>query len=483
MDKLYSLSAKSMKELLDKKEVSSVEITKSVIDRIEKTDKDVCAYNSYNFENALKNAEAVDAKRAKGEALGSLAGIPLAVKDNIHVKGLKTTCSSRMLENFVAPFNATVTDKLNASDAIIVGKTTMDEFAMGSSGESSKLAVAKNPWDTSRIPGGSSSGSAVTVAASQVPFAMGTDTGGSIRMPAAYTGVVGLKPTYGTVSRYGIIPLASSFDQAGPMARNIDDLAMLFNAVCGRDAKDAVTKNYTFDGYGDSVKGMKIGVPKEYYGEGVQPAVKERVYAAIETLKAQGAEIIDISLPSTEYALAAYYIICCAEAASNLGRYDGLRYGFRGSNTSNVEDLYLTTRSEGFGDEVKRRIMLGTCVLSSGYSDAYYKRAKLLQQNLAAEFTEAFKTCDVIITPSIALTAWKFGEKAGNPAEVYAADICTITLNIAGLPGMSVPCGFDSSNNMPVGFQIIGKKFRESDILTVAKCYENAVGGFAVKEF
>ena len=481
MDKLYSLTAKSMKELLDKREVSSVEITKSVIDRIEKTDKDVCAYNSYNFEGALKDAEKVDEKRAKGEAVGSLAGIPVAVKDNIHVKGLRTTCSSKMMENFVAPFDATVTEKLKASDAIIVGKTTMDEFAMGSSGESSALAVAKNPWDTSRIPGGSSSGSAVTVAASQVPFAVGSDTGGSIRMPSAYTGIVGLKPTYGSVSRYGIIPLASSFDQAGPMARNIDDLAMLFDVISGRDTKDAVTKNYTFEGFGDSVKGMKIGVPSEYFGKGVQSAVKVKVYEAIEVLKAMGAEVEYISLPSTKYALAAYYTIQCAEAASNLGRYDGLRYGYRGSNTSSVEDFYISTRSEGFGDEVKRRIILGTYLLSSSNNDCY-KRAKMTQKMIIDEFNAALEKCDVIITPSVAVSSWKFGEKSTNPAEIYAADICTVTLNVAGLPGMSVPCGFDN-NNMPVGFQIIGKRFSESDILTVAKCYENAVGGFAVKEF
>ena len=482
MDKLYSLSAKSMKELLDKKEVSSVEITKSVIDRIEKTDKEIEAYTSYNFENALKAAEAVDTKRAKGEQMGALAGIPIAIKDNINVRGLKTTCSSKMLQNFVAPYNATVIEKINAGEAIIMGKTTMDEFAMGSSGENSALQIAKNPWDTSRIPGGSSSGSAATVSGSQVPFALGSDTGGSIRMPSAFTGIVGLKPTYGAVSRYGVVAFASSLEQVGPMARTVDDVAMLFGTISGKDAKDATTKAYTFDGYGDSVKGVKIGVPKEYYGEGVQPAVKEKVFEAIETLKAQGAEIVDISLPSTDYALAAYYIISSAEAASNLGRYDGIRYGYRGSDTSNLENLYISTRSEGFGDEVKRRIMLGTCVLSSGYSDAYYKRAKLLQQQIAKEFEDAFSRCDVIITPASPITAWKFGEKAGSPTEMYAADICTITLNIAGLPGISVPCGFDS-NNMPIGFQVIGKKFRETEILTVAKCYENTVGGFAVKEF
>lgn len=482
MDKLYSLSATSMKELLDKKEVSSVEITKSVIERIEKTDKDINAYISYNFENAVKQAQEVDEKRAKGETVGALAGIPIAVKDNICVKNLKATCASKMLENFVAPYNATVTEKLYANDAIIIGKTTMDEFAMGSSGENSALAIAKNPWDIQRVPGGSSSGSAATVAASQVPFALGSDTGGSIRQPSAFTGIVGLKPTYGAVSRYGLVAFASSLDQIGPMARTVDDTAMLFGAICGRDAKDATSKNYTFEGYTDSVKGMRIGVPKEYYGEGVSAVVKEKVYAAIETLKAQGAEIIDISLPSTEYALSAYYIIACAEASSNLGRYDGVKYGYSGNRTAGLNEMYESTRSEGFGDEVKRRIMLGTYVLSSGYYDAYYKRAKMLQQNIVKEYNEAFKSCDVILTPTSPITAFKFGEKTDNQVEMYAADICTVTVNIAGLPGINVPCGFDS-NNLPIGFQIIGKKFRESDILTVAKCYEKTVGGFAVKEF
>ncbi len=482
MDKLYSLSAASMKELMDKKEVSSVEITKSVIERIEETDKEINAYISYNFENALKQAQAVDEKRAKGESVGALAGIPVAVKDNINVKYLKTTCASKMLENFVAPYNATVADKLYANDAIIIGKTTMDEFAMGSSGENSAFQVAKNPWDTTRIPGGSSSGSAATVAASQVPFALGSDTGGSIRMPSAFTGIVGLKPTYGAVSRFGLVAFASSLDQIGPMARTVDDAAMLFGAVCGKDNRDATSKDYTFDGYTDNVKGMKIGVPKEYYGEGVQAAVKEKVYAAIETLKAQGAEIVEISLPSTDYALSAYYIISSAEASSNLGRYDGVKYGFSANRNSGLEDMYISTRSEGFGNEVKRRIMLGTYVLSSGYYDAYYKRAKVLQQQIAREFEDAFKCCDVILTPSCPITAFKLGEKTDNPTEMYAADICTVTLNIAGLPGVSVPCGFDG-NGLPVGFQVIGKKFRESDILTVAKCYEKTVGGFAVKEF
>lgn len=482
MDKLYSLTAAQMKDLLDKKEVTSVEITKSVIDRIEKTDKDIQAYISYNFDQALAQAAQADEKRAKGETVGELAGIPVAVKDNMVTKGLRTTAGSKMLGNFVPPYNATVVEKLLADGAVIIGKTTMDEFAMGSSGENSAFQIARNPWDTTRVPGGSSSGSAATVAASQVPLALGSDTGGSIRQPACLTGIVGMKPTYGAVSRYGLIAYGSSLDQIGPMARTVDDTAMLFKAICGKDAKDATSKDYTYTPYGDSVKGMKLGLPKEYFGEGISAEVKEKIYEAVETLKAQGAEIVEVSLPSTDYALSAYYIIACAEASSNLGRYDGVKYGFTGSDRSSLENLYISSRSEGFGEEVQRRILLGSYVLSSGFYDAYYKKAKMLQKLIRKEFEDALKLCDAIITPLNPTTAFKIGEKSDDPVAMWAGDICTVTLNIAGLPGINVPCGFDS-NNMPVGFQVLGPKFSESTLLTIAKCYENTVGGFAVKEF
>lgn len=482
MDKLYSLTAMQMKDLLEKKEVSSVEITKSVIDRIEKTDKDIQAYISYNFEDALKKAEKVDEKIAKGEALGKMAGIPVAVKDNMCTRHLRTTCASKMLENFVPPYDATVVKKLYDNDAIIIGKTTMDEFAMGSSGENSAFQKARNPWDITRVPGGSSSGSAATVAASQVPVALGSDTGGSIRQPSSLCGIVGMKPTYGAVSRYGLVAFGSSLDQIGPMARTVDDAALLFETICGKDEMDATSKDYKYTRYGDSVKGMKFGIPKQYFGDGISPEVKEKVYDAIETLKAQGAEIVEVSLPSTDYALSAYYIISSAEASSNLGRYDGVKYGYSGSKRGNLEELYVSSRSEGFGREVQRRIMLGTYVLSSGFYDAYYKKAKALQKNIAKEFNDVLSVCDAIITPLSPTTAFKIGEKSDDPLAMYAGDICTVTLNIAGLPGISVPCGFDA-NNLPIGFQVIGKKFSESTLLTVAKCYENTVGGFAVKEF
>ena len=388
MDKLYSLTAMQMKDLLEKKEVSSVEITKSVIDRIEKTDKDIQAYISYNFEDALKKAEKVDEKIAKGEALGKMAGVPVAVKDNKCTRHLRTTCASKMLENFVPPYDATVVKKLYDNDAIIIGKTTMDEFAMGSSGENSAFQKARNPWDITRVPGGSSSGSAATVAASQVPVALGSDTGGSIRQPSSLCGIVGMKPTYGAVSRYGLVAFGSSLDQIGPMARTVDDAALLFETICGKDEMDATSKDYKYTRYGDSVKGMKFGIPKQYFGDGISPEVKEKVYGAIETLKAQGAEIVEVSLPSTDYALSAYYIISSAEASSNLGRYDGVKYGYSGSKRGNLEELYVSSRSEGFGREVQRRIMLGTYVLSSGFYDAYYKKAKALQKNIAKEFND-----------------------------------------------------------------------------------------------
>ncbi len=482
MDKLYSLTAMQMKDLLEKKEVSSVEITKSVIDRIEKTDKDIQAYISYNFEDALKKAEKVDEKIAKGVALGKMAGVPVAVKDNMCTRHLRTTCASKMLENFVPPYDATVVKKLYDNDAIIIGKTTMDEFAMGSSGENSAFQKARNPWDITRVPGGSSSGSAATVAASQVPVALGSDTGGSIRQPSSLCGIVGMKPTYGAVSRYGLVAFGSSLDQIGPMARTVDDAALLFETICGKDEMDATSKDYKYTRYGDSVKGMKFGIPKQYFGDGISPEVKEKVYGAVETLKAQGAEIVEVSLPSTDYALSAYYIISSAEASSNLGRYDGVKYGYSGSKRGNLEELYVSSRSEGFGREVQRRIMLGTYVLSSGFYDAYYKKAKALQKNIAKEFNDVLSVCDAIITPLSPTTAFKIGEKSDDPLAMYAGDICTVTLNIAGLPGISVPCGFDA-NNLPIGFQVIGKKFSESTLLTVAKCYENTVGGFAVKEF
>ena len=479
---LYRKSATQLAAMLRSKEVSAEEITKATLARIAGTEPQVDAFLSVQQEQALARAKAVDEKLAKGEDIGALAGIPVAVKDNICTKGTATTCASKMLENFVPPYNATVVNKLLAADAVIPGKVNMDEFAMGSSCENSYFKNTKNPWDTARVSGGSSGGSAASVAACEVPLSLGSDTGGSIRCPAGLCGIVGVKPTYGAVSRFGLVAFASSLDQIGPFARTVDDAALLMSVICGADkAHDSTSKDFMFPGISGNVKGMKIGVPKEYFGAGVTDEVKAAVLKALDAYKAMGAEVVDISLPSTDYALSAYYIISSAEASSNLARYDGVKYGYSGRRDAGLTELYLSTRSEGFGDEVKRRIMLGTYVLSSGYYDAYYKRAKKLQRIISAEFDASFEKCDVILTPTAPYTAFKIGEKTSDPLAMYAADILTVTVNIAGLPGVSVPCGF-GAGNLPIGMQLIGPKFSEGKLLSVAKCYETAVGGFAVKE-
>ncbi|MFV0412937.1 MAG: Asp-tRNA(Asn)/Glu-tRNA(Gln) amidotransferase subunit GatA, partial [Oscillospiraceae bacterium] len=378
---------------------------------------------------------------------------------------------------------ATVVQKLKAADAVFPGKLNMDEFAMGSSCENSYFKPTKNPWDAARVPGGSSGGSAAAVAACEVPVSLGSDTGGSIRMPAALCGVVGLKPTYGAVSRFGLVAFASSLDQIGPFARTVDDATLLFSVIAGADRKnDATSKDFTFDAkLGSSVEGLVIGIPKEYFGEGIQQEVKDSVLKAVQTLEGLGARVEQVSLPSTGYALSAYYIISSAEASSNLARYDGVKYGFSTGRGGSLANMYEATRTEGFGAEVKRRIMLGTYVLSSGYYDAYYKRAKLLQRQIAQEFSSAFEKCDLLVAPTSPFTAFKIGEKANDPLAMYAADICTVTVNIAGLPALSIPCGFGASG-LPIGMQLIGPQFSEQRLLTAAKCYETAVGGFAVKE-
>ncbi|MDL2324759.1 Asp-tRNA(Asn)/Glu-tRNA(Gln) amidotransferase subunit GatA [Ruminococcaceae bacterium OttesenSCG-928-A16] len=481
---LYKQTATSLAVMLRSKEVSATEIAQSTLARIKQVEPAINAFVAITEEQALAQAAVVDKQLAQNQPLGALAGIPIAVKDNICTDGIKTTCASRMLEDFVPFYNATAVEKIQAAGAVMHGKLNMDEFAMGSSCESSFFGPTKNPWNTAHIPGGSSGGSAAAVAASQVPLALGSDTGGSIRMPAALCGVVGLKPTYGAVSRYGLIAFASSLDQIGPVARTVDDAALLFSAICGPDkTRDATSKNFAFDGKVEaSVKDLTIGLPKEYFGPGIQPEVKLAVEKAVEELRQQGANIKEISLPSTSYALSAYYIISSAEASSNLARFDGLKYGYTANRAGlDLTELIETTRSEGFGHEVQRRILLGTHVLSSGYYDAYYKRAKLLQLQIAAEFKAAFESCDLIITPTSPSTAAKLGEFASDPLEMYAADICTVTVNIAGLPAISVPCG-QSANGLPIGMQIIGPKFSEQTLLNTAKCYETAVGGFAVAE-
>ncbi len=475
---LYEMSANELSLMLREKKCSSEEITRSVLDRIKSTDDKVGAYLTVCEENALSKAREVDAKFAKGEQLSPLAGIPIGIKDNISTKGILTTCASKMLYNYVPPFDAFVIGKINAADMVITGKLNMDEFAMGSSTENSHFKKTHNPHDLDRVPGGSSGGSAAAVAAGSAVVTLGSDTGGSIRMPASYCGTVGLKPTYGAVSRYGLVAFASSLDQIGPLARNVTDAAMLFGTICGHDSMDATSADREYPDFAgklnSDVKGLRIGVPKEYFGEGVDDSVKQAVMNTVRELEKKGAQLVDISLPSTKYALNAYYIISSAEASSNLARFDGVKYGYRTENYDSLIDMYEKTRSEGFGDEVKRRIMLGTFVLSSGFFDAYYKKAKLVALKIVEEFNEAFGRCDIIATPATPGTAFRLGENMGDPTKMYAADICTVTVNIAGLPAVSVPCG--KVNGLPAGLQFIGKKFDEQTLLNSALAVEELYG-------
>lgn len=478
---LYEYSAYELSEMLKNREISSVELTKSVLDRAEAVDSKINAYLKIDRELSLSMAENADKLIASGEAKSRLAGIPVGIKDNISTKGIATTCASRMLENYVPVFNATVIDKLTAAGCVISGKLNMDEFAMGSSTENSYFATTKNPFDLECVPGGSSGGSAAAVSSCEAVVALGSDTGGSIRQPASLCGVVGLKPTYGSVSRYGLVAFASSLDQIGPFGRTVRDVALLQDEIQGADPMDATSakREYKplFDNLSDDISGLKIGIPSEYFGKGIKPEVAEAVMNAVKELENRGAKVVPISLPSTEYALSAYYIIACAEASSNLARFDGVKYGYRAKDCDGLIDMYEKTRSEGFGREVKRRIMLGTFVLSSGYFDAYYKKAKLLQKRIQQEFSDAFKSVDVIVTPTSPFEAFKIGDKTDDPLAMYAADICTVTVNIAGLPAVSVPCGY-SEKGLPYGMQIIGRKFDEQTILNLALAHENAFGGF-----
>lgn len=480
--KLYEKTASELSEMLSKKECSAVELYNDVKSRIDSVEDKTGAYVTIN-ENALEQAKAVDEARAKGEELHALAGIPIGIKDNISTKGLRTTCSSKMLENYVPPFNATVMEKINSAKMVVTGKMNMDEFAMGSSTETSYMHLTHNPHNTECVPGGSSGGSAAAIAAGEAILTLGSDTGGSIRQPSALCGAVGMKPTYGSVSRYGLVAFASSLDQIGPLGKSVKDVAMLQSLICGYDKMDATSKNISYPDYyanlKNNVKGLRIGVPKEYFGEGIDTEVKESVYKAVELMKQNGAEIKEISLPSTEYAINTYYIIASAEASSNLARFDGVKYGYRSKDYDGLTDMYEKTRSEGFGDEVKRRIMLGTFVLSSGFYDAYYKKAKLVQRKISQEFSNAFKECDVIATPTVPSSAFKIGENIGDPIKMYYNDVCTVTVNIAGLPAISVPCGFDSKN-MPMGLQFIADKFCEQKLLDTAYAYEQISGGFKV---
>lgn len=480
--KLYQKTATELSALLRKKEITACEILDDMFARIEAVEPQIDAFLSVTADAAYAKARAVDEKLLRGEPVGVLAGIPVGIKDNICTKGLATTCASKMLENFVPPYNATVMDRLDAADAVMPGKLNLDEFAMGGSCETSYFKPTRNPWDTARVPGGSSGGSAAAVAACEAPLSLGSDTGGSVRCPAALCGVVGLKPTYGAVSRFGLVAFASSLDQIGPFGRTVDDTALLFSAICGADTlHDATSKDYYFPGITPDVKGLRICLPKEYFSDGIHTEIKSAVWKAVETLQAAGAVLCEVSLPSTEYALPVYKIISSAEASSNLARFDSVRYGFSGGDAETLQELYCSARSEGFGPEVKRRILLGTYVLSGACAHAYYQRAWTMRRRITQEFADVFCSCDLLITPTTPFTAFRLGEKKSDPAKMQASDSCTVAASLAGLPGLSVPCGLDAEG-LPIGMQLIGPKFSEATLFGAAKCYETAVGGFAVKE-
>lgn len=470
---LFKETAHELHKKLINKQVSAVEIAKSVFERVDSVEGTVKAYITQTKQLALDKAAQVDAKLQRGEKIGILAGIPAVIKDNICANGIKTTCASKILENFVPPYDASVMDKLNGEDFVMVGKANMDEFAMGSSTENSAFFVTRNPWNAEHVPGGSSGGSAAAVAAGEAIWGLGSDTGGSIRQPASYCGVVGLKPTYGRVSRYGLVAYASSLDQIGPITRDVEDCAHVMNVISGYDSKDSTSINQAAPDYTkalvNDVKGLKIGLPKEYFAAGVHPEVRSAIHKAIDQLVALGAECKEISMPHTEYALAAYYLVATAEASSNLGRYDGVGFGHRGEGDDIVK-MYKRTRSEGFGAEVKRRIMLGTYALSSGYYDAYYLKALKTRTLVKGDFDKAFEEVDVLITPVAPTPAFKVGAKTSDSLAMYLEDVCTIPINMAGVPGISLPCGM--TGGLPIGMQIIGKPLGEETILRAAYTFE-----------
>lgn len=471
---INSIKVSDLRKMLDKKEISSPEITKIYLEKIKKFDSKLESFITVTEESAIRQAEKAQEIIDKGEAK-DLTGIPAAIKDNICTEGVLTTCSSRMLENFVSPYNATVMEKLNAQNAVMLGKVSMDEFAMGGSTQTSAFAKTKNPYDISRVPGGSSGGSASSVSASLAVYALGSDTGGSIRQPSAFCGVTGLKPTYSRVSRYGLIAFASSLDQIGPIANSAEDCGIILNAIQGFDPHDGTSSKRELDDVnskiGQSLKGMKIALPKEFFAEGIDDDVKESVMNAAEFYKSQGAELVECSMPSLKYAVASYYLISSAEAASNLSRFDGIKYGHRSTVGENFNELISNSRREGFGREVKRRILLGNYALSSGYYDAYYGKAMALRQKIRSEYNDIFEKCDCILTPTTPTVAYGINDNVTDPVKMYQADICTVTVNIASLPAISTPCGYNA-DGMPVGMSIIGRQFDEATIIQTADAFE-----------
>ncbi len=471
-------TATQLAELLQTGKLSSVALVQAHLDRIKAVEPRLKAFNSHDAADALAQAKASDERRAAGQARGPLDGIPVGLKDVIAVTGQPLTCSSKMLANFVSPYDATVTTRLKAAGAVLLGRLNMDEFAMGSSTENSAVGPTANPWDLTRVPGGSSGGSAAAVAAGEVPLTLGSDTGGSIRQPAALCGIVGLKPTYGLVSRYGLAAYASSLDQIGPLAHTVEDAALLLGVIAGHDERDSTSFKADVPDYraelGKRKGPWRLGVPKEFFGAGLDPEVGAAVRAAIEHYRKAGCEIREVSLPlASEYAIATYYLIATAEASSNLARYDGVRYTHRSAKAKDITDLYFQSRAEGFGDEVKRRIILGTHVLSSGYYDAYYLRAQKVRTLIRNEFAAVLKECDALLSPTSPTAAFKLGEKSSDPLAMYLMDIYTISINLAGLPGISIPCGFTGAG-LPIGLQLIGRPFDEAGLLAIAHHYEQA---------
>jgi aspartyl-tRNA(Asn)/glutamyl-tRNA(Gln) amidotransferase subunit A len=475
---LETRTARQLRDDIASGTVSAVEVCRNALDRIQSTNADLNAFNHVTAERALARAEGIDRQRAAGTPLGALAGVPIAVKDNMCVRGVRTTASSKILDTFVPPYDATIVRRLEAAGAVIVGKTNCDEFAMGSSNENSAYGPVRNPWNTSTTPGGSSGGSAAAVAARCVPLALGSDTGGSIRQPASFCGVVGLKPTYGRVSRYGLLAFASSLDQIGPLTRSVGDAALALSAIAGGDPCDATASNEPVPDYTQALTGdihrLRVGVPRAFVSEGVQDDVRRAYDAALDTLRGSGATLVDVELPHARFAIPVYYLVCTAEASSNLARYDGVKYGYRSpaAKDASLKTMYSKTRDEGFGAEVKRRIMLGTYVLSAGYYDAFYMKALQVRTLLRRDYERAFETVDVVAMPTSPTPPFRLGEKTDDPLAMYLADVFTVSVNLAGLPGISIPCGF--AGGLPIGFQLIGKMFDEATILRAADAYERA---------
>ena len=473
--KLLEITAHQLKEKLLSREIQATFLTKKLFEWIKEIEPNIQSYISLNEDEALEKAKEIDRKIENGEKIGSLAGIPVAVKDNICTKNIHTTCASKILRNFIPPYDAYVVKRLKEEDAIIIGKTNLDEFAMGSSTENSGYKITRNPWDTERVPGGSSGGSSAAVAAGLAYMALGSDTGGSVRQPAALCGIVGLKPTYGRVSRYGLVAFGSSLDQIGTLTKDVRDAAVLLQVIAGKDSYDSTSVQIPvpdyINGIDASIQGVKIGIPQEYFTNGINTDVLDSVKNALKVYERLGAKIVDISLPHTEYAVAVYYIVANAEASSNLARYDGVKYGYRTNDVRGIIDMYSRTRSEGFGNEVKRRIMLGNYALSSGYYDAYYLKASKVRNLIKNDFDAAFEKVDCIVCPTSPVPAFKIGERANNPLEMYLSDICTIPANLAGIPGISIPCGF-SKEGLPIGMQILTRHFEEKKLLQIAYAFE-----------